>query len=359
MSRFPDWVGDAVTPTDDELDRLASPVPEGLVADCADATSPSEVELGRLLRRLRTPAPRRAPLAAMLRPVPMAAALLVVAATAFALATRDPAPDGLDEVVPAPVESEEAPEPEVEPTVVAAEPEPTALRTTDEAPAEPARRRPERTPTAAPRSPAIEPTTTPAVREQERVAVLDPRQPDETTEPSDPADVRAFRRVVEESEMNAPQSTLILSERFLQKHPESELAEEVRIIRLEAMAQVGEPREALAALDGWLATRPEHPQFLSLLELRADVARDGLRDPRSALAGYRVLASRGRGEQKARGQAFRGLCAWSLGLEDEAYDSLSEAQSNHFLPEDLRFEVTEALAALEASRRVVPMRKAQ
>ena len=157
---------------------------------------------------------------------------------------------------------------------------------------------------------------------------------------------------------SAPTATLRITELFLQRHPDSELAEEATILRLELLAQTAPPRQALSALDAWLGEHPDHAQFLPLLEKRADVARNGLQDCRVALPAYRVLATRARGERKARGRAFRGLCALSEGLEEEAREALTEALDDPFLPEALRFEVTESLAHLETQGRVVPLRKA-
>ncbi len=160
---------------------------------------------------------------------------------------------------------------------------------------------------------------------------------------------------------HAPTATLRLVELFLQRHPASDLADEARVLQLELLAQTAPPRQAMSALDGWLASNPDHPQFLTMLESRANVARNGLRNCRMALPSYRVRATRASGERKARGKAWRGLCAWSEGLNDEASEALLEAIDDPFLPENLRFEVTEALAAVESSGRVMPMprRRAQ
>lgn len=201
----------------------------------------------------------------------------------------------------------------------------------------------------------------------ERPEILDPSRPEiapaapgEPACATEPDDVRHFRRLLEAIEMNrSPAITLHLAEEFLSRHTDSMLAEEARIIRLELLAQVAPAAEAVAELDGWLAQHPDHPAFLDLLERRADVARNGLRSCRQALPGYRVLAARAAGERRARARAFRGLCAFSEGLNDEARTSLTEALEDPFLAEDLRFEVGETLASLESSGVLLRLRRAR
>ena len=448
MSRLPDWVTDAVSPTDDELDRLEQPVDPGLLQGCADATSPTPAEVDSLLRSLRSPAPVARP--PWRRPAPvLSAAAATAAALLLVLLPPSPRPligatielaegellelgASIDLRGPATVVLRDHGRVELLEGRLGAEVEPLgedrelaivsgALTTVvvgtrfevvrrggrETVSVERGRVRVETpdgarllgagdslswpgplrsvqaaAPTAAPAEPAT-PEEAPEPATPEPVAVLVP----ERTRPEPPAprsldrtpadllrdiqiaelgpeiepeDARDFRRIQMELEMNtAPTSTLVMTERFLSKHRDSALAQEARIIRLELLVQTAAPREALAELDGWLSAHPDDPQFLRLLELRADTARDGLHDPRSALPGYRVLAARARGERRARGQAFRGLCAYSLGLHDEAWEALSLAATDDFLPEVLRFEVSEALADLERTGTVLPMRKAQ
>lgn len=443
MSGLPDWVVDAVSPTDDELERVGQPLDPALRSGCADVTAPSGVEVDSLLRRLRAvDAPVRRP--ARLRPVPVLPAVAALALVALLLWPSPYPPFGvpielaegellelgvsIDLRGPATLVVVERGRVELLAGRLGVEVEPLgdegelaiasgALTTSvvgtrfevvrgserETVSVERGRLRvetPEGTRLLGPgerlswpevievtsSEPPVErvPAKLPEEPVPAPVAVMaaEPRRPEPARSPEEPAprvadpapeilvaelgpeiepeDVRAFRRILEAREMNtSATATLVMSERFLSKHRDSDLAGEVRIIRLEILAQTASPREALGELDGWLGAHADDPQFLRLLELRADVARDGLRDCRSALPGYRVLAARGRGERRARAQAFRGLCAYSEGLNDEAWEALNEALPNDFLPETLRFEVSEALAALESARTVLPMRKAQ
>lgn len=448
MSRLPDWVVDAVSPTDDERERLEQPVDPALLGGCADVTSPSADEVASLLRRLRQ-ADAPSPLG-WLRPAPVlcAVAALLVAAlllwpspyppigVAIELAEGEllelgPSVDlvgpatlvvverGRVELLDGRLAAEVDPEgrqrtlaidsgalttvvvgtrfvvtrvrsretvavergrvrvatPEgdlllgageeltwPEPVEVTAS-APSTLPSLDLAPQTPAEppQEPGPEPVAVLTAPTRLPPVEPAPEEPPAARVLPPGVLIAELGPEiEPDDVRDFGRIQEALEMNtAATSTLVMTERFLAKHRDSSLAAEARIIRLELLAQTAPPRDAISDLDRWLAANPDDPQFLRLLELRADTARDGLRDPRGALPGYRVLATRARGERRARAQAFRGLCAYSEGLDDEAIEALTEALINDFLPEALRFEVSEALAALESARTVLPMRKAQ
>jgi hypothetical protein len=456
VSRLPDWVVDAVSPTGDELERLEQPNDPGLLGGCADATAPTRGEVDSLLRRLRATAPVARPL--WRRPVPaLAAAALAVGLLAILLPSP-PRPllgepielaegellelgASIDLRGPATVVVRDHGRVELLHGLLRAEVEPlgehrelailsgalttvvvgTRFEVTRDGGREtvsvergrvrvqtPAGARllgageslswpgplPEAEETAlntgtgpAHRStpPADEPVDPPDESlPSEPVALLTPDrrraqppapEPDEPRSLAEllpeiqiaelgpeiePEDVRDFRRIQENLEMNtAPDITLLLTEAFLAKHRDSALAHEARIIRLELLAQTGSPREALGELDRWLAAHADHPQFLALLELRADTARDGLRDCRGALPGYRVLATRARGERRARAQALRGICAVNEGLYGEARESLTEAVENHFLPESLRFEATESLAALEQAGTLLPLRKAQ
>ncbi len=441
MSRLPDWVVDATSPTEDELERLEQPLEPGLLEGCADVTAPSQAEVDGLVRRLRSaPSPSPRP---WLRPLPALTAVAAVALLALLLWPASYPPVGvpieladgellelgpsIDLVGPATLVVVARGRVELQQGRLTAEVDPLgkqrelaidsgALTTvvvgtrfvvsrspdretvavergrvrvqtpmgesslgageslTWPEPVEMVNAQPasERTPAEGPEpapEPAPEPVAlaTPAARRPEPAP--EPDEPPEVAELMSrievaelgpPLDVLHFERIQKELKMNtAPITTLRLTETFLSRHPDSALAREATIIRLELLAQTAPPRDALSELDRWLAAHPEDPQFLALLELRADTARDGLRDCRGALPGYRVLATRARGERRARAQAFRGLCAFSEGLNEEARDALTEALDNDFLPEGLRFEVSEALGTLERSGSVLPMRKAQ
>ncbi len=450
---MPGWVVTAVTPTDEEVERLRNPLDGALLEACADATTPTSGEVEALVRRLAS-GPERAHTVGPVfvwAGVAAVAALLLVAllpgsqnrwpepGAVVALSDRPlrlgpsieltgrgdvrfGAPGHLD-IVEGTVRATVDPTGRDRALTIASGPVSASVVGTvfsvawdgeraevavergrvryvspDEArllgagdsaawpadaglaaapPATPMPRlspvpEPEQAPTVAraTTSPATSPITTapvppassagaPPHPEPEPVAVLAPSDDADPAPDVLPDDVRNFTRIQESIEMNsAPATTLRLTELFLARHPDSELAEEATILRLELLAQAAPPRQALSALDAWISEHPDHAQFLRLLEMRADVARNGLQDCRVALPSYRVLAEKARGSRKARARAFRGLCAVSEGLDDEARIALSDALDDPFLPEALRFEVTESLAYLETQGNVMPLRKA-
>ena len=351
----PGWVVDAVSPTEGELDRLVHPIDADVLAAVTDAVSPSSREVLALLARVRAEPARGGGLipafgagggSFLMRGLALAAAGVVT--VGVATSNRAPPPPPPPVLAPLVIPAERA-----APVILTAPERPVPTPVPEELPVAAPPAAPTRTVVA---SPPVDPLPTDPT---ETLAVLAPPVEQEPLGRDD-EDVRNFTRIQESIDMNsAPATTLHLTELFLQRHPDSPLAEEATILRLELLAQTAPPRQAMAALDGWLSTQVDHPQFLRLLEVRADLARNGMQNCRAALASYRTLATRARGARKARASAFGGLCALSEGLDDEARESLSTAIADPFLPEALRFEVTEALAHLETMGRVVPLRKAQ
>jgi hypothetical protein len=373
----PGWVVDAVSPTDDELARLDEPVPAELLEAAAAVTEAQPREVASLVRRLRArPEGRRRLLPAyglgggsvFAWGLALAAASAVVVASVVAPpAPTPPALEAAPIVAPltTPLERPDPvipslPEPPASTSSAEGASAPPAAGAADAAPAGASESVRSGPPSAASRTDKAPPPVDPLPTDPpETMAVLSaPVEP--LPAPDDDADGRTRIWSHDSFDVNrAPPTPLRLTELFLQRHPDSPLAEEATILRLELLAQTAPPRQAMAALDGWLSAHADHAQFLPLLEVRANLARNGMQNCRTALNSYRTLAKRARGARKARALAFGGLCALSEGLDDEARESLDAASGDAFLPENLRFEVIEALAHLESMGRVIPLRRAQ
>lgn len=113
-------------------------------------------------------------------------------------------------------------------------------------------------------------------------------------------------------------------ERFLDDHPESALVEDATALRLEVESRIRPVWQVVPDIDAFVTAYPKTPRRLSLLELRATLLREN-QDCEGALPTYRVLASDGKGQLKARAEAWRGLCALQLGKHAEARKALATA----------------------------------
>lgn len=105
-------------------------------------------------------------------------------------------------------------------------------------------------------------------------------------------------------------------------------------------------RQAVQMLSDLRASRPGLPRRLDLLELQAEIAKDGLRDCGLALPAYRELAAASTGLQRAEAQAWRGICAHNQGFTAEAHQALESAKAGP-LPAELRDVVVQALERME------------
>jgi len=109
---------------------------------------------------------------------------------------------------------------------------------------------------------------------------------------------------------------------FIVEYPESPLAVEARTLHIQHLS-IADPAGAVSAIDGLLEAEPETPRRVSLLRMRATLARDRLQDCGLALGSYRILDALG----DVEAAAWRGICAHSLGFDEEAEDALQRAES--------------------------------
>ncbi len=123
---------------------------------------------------------------------------------------------------------------------------------------------------------------------------------------------------------------------FVAEYPDSPLASEARVAHVEFVA-VDDPAAAVVAIDDWLSDEPETPRRISLIRMRATLARDRLKDCGLALPSYRVLDDELSDPEAA---AWRGICAAALDLGEEARDALERADRGN-LQEPLRLRVRE------------------
>ncbi len=121
-----------------------------------------------------------------------------------------------------------------------------------------------------------------------------------------------------------PRELLREMEDFLAKYPSSPLVEEVTALHLEVDARVRPVWQIVPDIDTFLDEHAQTPRRLSLLELRATLLREN-QDCEGALPTYRILATEGSGQLRARAEAWRGLCAHQLGNGAEARLALATA----------------------------------
>lgn len=126
---------------------------------------------------------------------------------------------------------------------------------------------------------------------------------------------------------------------FARDAAETPLGAQAEVEALVLEAALIDPVEAVAAVDAWLASHPESPRRLALLEVRAHVARERLHDCSLALPALRELARLASGGRRAEAEAWRGLCATDPAERDGA---LREALRLGVVP-PLRDEVELAL----------------
>ncbi|MCB9675795.1 MAG: FecR domain-containing protein [Alphaproteobacteria bacterium] len=163
------------------------------------------------------------------------------------------------------------------------------------------------------------------------VAVLVPTAPVRTPRPEAPAPAEdpgeALADLITRVEAGERSDDLLAAlESFARGLPEAHpLAGEARTLAMVVGADVWPADTAMVALDAWLVQHPRHPHRTRLVEARATVARARLQRCDLALPDYRVLAAGPRGPASARAAAWQGLCAASLGMDDEAANALDAA----------------------------------
>ena len=134
-------------------------------------------------------------------------------------------------------------------------------------------------------------------------------------------------------------------ERFISAYPESPLVEDAQVLALEVEARISPVWQVVPAIDVFLSAHPNSPRRLSMLELRATLLREN-QDCAGALPTYRILATDGKGQLRARAEAWRGLCAHQLGEEAEARIALATALTLG-VKHPLEAEVRIALEAMQ------------
>ena len=159
--------------------------------------------------------------------------------------------------------------------------------------------------------------------------------------------VAAFTRLLDRADdPTVPDRTLLGEiEAFTTAHPSSIFEVDAAALQLEVEGRIRPVWQIVPEIDAFLQAHPGTPRRLSLLELRATLHREN-QDCEEALPTYRTLATEAVGDQAARAEAWRGLCARQLGRDGEARASLRRALDlglTHPLEAEVRL-------ALEASQ---------
>ncbi len=134
-------------------------------------------------------------------------------------------------------------------------------------------------------------------------------------------------------------------EEYLVAYPQNDSAEEVLALKVEALTQAGEYREAIGAARDYCLTYEEGPHREDVRWLEATTARDRLHDCELALTPYRELAE-GVGARRAEARYYRGMCAFDTGRKEEARAALEAAMEDDLLPEQ-RAVARQILESLE------------
>jgi len=170
-------------------------------------------------------------------------------------------------------------------------------------------------PTAA--SPAAEPDAPEAGGPEVALAQATPEEiPDEAS---------LFARIQLERGAGVPAADRLEDlDRFLAAYPDSAFGEEIRALRIEALADTGQDTATLQAASAFCERHGEGARRRQVRWIEARVAHGRLDDCERALPAYRELAA-GTGPRVGEAMYGLGVCAYETGRVDEARDALRAA----------------------------------
>ncbi len=155
-------------------------------------------------------------------------------------------------------------------------------------------------------APAPSPAPAPVVAPRPpRIGLPSPGPADPPAPAPPPADDAAASARARASDLDArdaggsPADLLAQADTFLQTRPESPLADEAELLRLELLARHFDAADAADTLEHWLLTRGEDPHRSAVLLLHATVVSGRLGDCHRARSSFEALAARGGEEARA------------------------------------------------------------